>query len=352
MLTKFRNNTLFVSQLLLWHKTQNNRQMPWKGEKDPYKIWISEIILQQTRVDQGLKYYENFITVFPTLKDLATAEVDVVFKLWEGLGYYSRCRNLLETAQYLYKEKNGVFPSNYEEILSLKGIGSYTAAAIASFAFNLPFAVLDGNVYRVLSRIYNDHTPTDTAEGKKLFTRLSKELLPTSNAGEYNQAIMDFGATVCTPVPKCSNCFYRIHCMAYQANQQNELPVKLKKNKIKQRWFNYFIVSHEGSILLRQRTQKDIWQQLYEPVLIETDTDADMLLLNKLFCEKTGIKINLQSCSLSISQKLSHQLVHFKFYDLQLDGVISVENYKWISKTELKLIPFPKTVQEVLNGER
>jgi len=343
------NNHLFVNKLMHWHETENDRHMPWKGEKDPYKIWLSEIILQQTRVDQGLKYYENFITVFPTLKELATAKDDEVYKIWEGLGYYSRCRNLLETARYLYTEKKSIFPTNYEEILSLKGIGSYTAAAIASFAYNLPFAVVDGNVYRVLSRIYNDHTPIDTTEGKKLFSTLAEKLLPKSKAGEYNQAIMDFGAVVCTPAPKCSNCFYSSHCEAFKVGEQNELPVKLKKNKIKERWFNYFLLSHNEFILIHQITEKYIWQQLYEPLLIETDKDADKRLLKKLFRLKTGIDINLQSSFISKSQKLSHQLIHFRFYDLQLDHQISVENYKWFSKTELSSLPFPKEISEQIN---
>lgn len=342
-------NSLFVNKLLYWHRTENHRQMPWKGEKDPYKIWLSEIILQQTRVDQGLKYYENFITVFPTLKELATANDDVVFKLWEGLGYYSRCRNLISTARFLHAEKNDIFPSSYEEILSLKGIGSYTAAAIASFAYNLPYAVVDGNVYRVISRIYNDHTPIDSTEGKKIFSRLASELLPVSNAGEYNQAIMDFGAVICTPAPKCNICFYASHCGSFKTNQQNELPVKLKKNNIKQRWFNYFLLSHNGSLLLRQRTEKDIWQQLYEPVLLETDSSMEDHFLNKLFREKTGIQINLPDSSISKSQKLSHQLIHFKFYDVKLDDEISVENYQWISKTELSLLPFPKVISDQLS---
>jgi A/G-specific adenine glycosylase len=350
MESNLSSNVLFVSKLLHWHKNENKRQMPWKGEKDPYKIWLSEIILQQTRVDQGLKYYQKFITVFPQLKDLAEAENDQVFKLWEGLGYYSRCRNLLETARNINSKKNGVFPTTYEEILSLKGIGSYTAAAIASFAFNLPFAVLDGNVYRILSRIFNDHTPIDSTEGKKLFSKRAAELLPVANAAEYNQAIMDFGALICTPAPKCGNCFYSTHCLAYKADEQNELPVKLKKNKIKERWFNYFLLFHNDSILLRQRIEKDIWQNLYEPLLVETKNHPDDTSLQQLFHQKTGTDL-ISNSFISITQKLSHQLVHFRFYNFQMDELTSVENYKWISKTELGLVPFPKTIQKVISSQ-
>ncbi|MGN6164468.1 MAG: A/G-specific adenine glycosylase, partial [Flavisolibacter sp.] len=176
---------LFVEGLLKWNSKSNKRQMPWKGEKDPYKIWLSEIILQQTRVEQGLKYYENFIKTFPTIDALAKAPEEKVFKLWEGLGYYSRCRNLIATAEYIAEELKGVFPSNYEAILKLKGIGSYTAAAIASFAYNLPYAVLDGNVFRVLSRILDIERPIDTTEGKKKCSAVAQDILPTSKAGEY-----------------------------------------------------------------------------------------------------------------------------------------------------------------------
>ena len=352
MEVKVEGNRLFVNQLLHWHHTENQRKLPWKGEKDPYKIWLSEIILQQTRVDQGLKYYEKFITVFPTLSDLANAEDDRVFKIWEGLGYYSRCRNLLSTARYVHHDRKGMFPTTYEEILSLKGIGTYTAAAISSFAYDLPFAVLDGNVYRVLSRIYNDHTPIDTTEGKKIFSARASILLPTSNAADYNQAIMDFGASVCTPVPKCRSCFYATNCLAYKTDQQNELPIKLKKNKIKQRWFNYFLLSHNGSLLLRQRTEKDIWQQLYEPVLLETNEEVNNTSLKKLLKQKTGINVSSLRPSIKRTQKLSHQLIHFRFYELQVDQAISVENYKWINKTEWTSLPFPKTIKEVLSCER
>src|SRR5579875_495218 len=189
----------FVQELLKWNKEKNKRQMPWKGEKDAYKIWLSEIILQQTRVEQGLKYYENFIKAFPNVHFLAKAPEQKVFKLWEGLGYYSRCKNLIASAKFISKELNGVFPNDFESILQLKGVGNYTASAIASFAYNLPYAVLDGNVFRVLSRIFDIETPMDSAEGKKNFSELAQTILPKTKAGEYNQAIMDFGAVICKP---------------------------------------------------------------------------------------------------------------------------------------------------------
>src|SRR5580698_9523423 len=201
------NNADFAKKLLKWHKKENTRSMPWKGEKDPYKIWLSEVILQQTRVEQGWAYYERFLEAFPTIGDLASAPEKKVFKLWEGLGYYTRCRNLMITARRISSQYNGRFPSSYEGIVSLKGVGPYTAAAIASFAFNLPYAVVDGNVERVLARYFGEETPVDTSQGKKFYTGLAASLLDEKQAGRYNQAIMDFGAVICKPQnPLCTQC--------------------------------------------------------------------------------------------------------------------------------------------------
>jgi A/G-specific adenine glycosylase len=232
---------LLAAKLLAWNRTGNQRKMPWKGEKDPYRIWLSEVILQQTRVEQGLKYYQNFISTYPDVHALANAPVEKVFKTWEGLGYYSRCRNLISTARLISTELNGNFPKTYESILQLKGVGSYTAAAIASFAYNLPYAVLDGNVFRVLSRIFDIDVPIDSSQGKKHFSDLAQNILPQQNAGEFNQAIMDFGAVICKPVPECSICFFNSYCDAYLSGRQELLPVKEKKITIKQRWFNYAV---------------------------------------------------------------------------------------------------------------
>ena len=206
----------FTQQLLQWNQTANHRAMPWKGEKDPYKIWLSEIILQQTRVDQGWAYYEKFIFAYPTIQDLAKAKDEKVFKLWEGLGYYNRCRNLLHTARQITNHSKGIFPNTYDALLALKGIGPYTAAAIASFAFNLPYAVVDGNVFRVIARYEGIDVPTDTTAGKRLFETRAAALLDKKRAGLYNQAIMDFGATVCKPfAPNCNNCPLQKTCVAH-----------------------------------------------------------------------------------------------------------------------------------------
>ena len=266
----------FVPTLLRWNKEKNTRQMPWKGEKDPYKIWLSEIILQQTRVEQGLNYYNNFIKTFPDIHKLAKAADEKVFKLWEGLGYYSRCRNLLVTARYISKELNGKFPDNYEDIRKLKGVGPYTAAAISSFAFNLPYAVVDGNVFRVLARIYGITIPIDSTDGKKYFATLAENLLDKKQPGYYNQAIMDFGAVICKPVtPLCLNCGFKKFCSAFINNKINELPVKEKKISIKKRWFYYLVLEYKNEIAVRQRIEKDIWQDLYEFPLIEADKEMD-----------------------------------------------------------------------------
>jgi len=201
---------LFPVLLLRWHKKKNHRKMPWKGEKDPYKIWLSEIILQQTRVEQGKAYYQKFVENFPTIQDLASANETKIYKLWEGLGYYNRCRNLIDTAKLVTNKYNGVFPVTFEDILSLKGIGSYTASAITSFAYNLPYAVVDGNVLRVLSRVFGIKKPIDSPAGKRYFELLSFALLDKKNAGMYNQALMDFGAVICKPVnPGCSDCVFK-----------------------------------------------------------------------------------------------------------------------------------------------
>src|SRR5262245_24307425 len=262
----------FTKKLLTWNKSSNKRQMPWKGEKDPYKIWLSEIILQQTRVEQGLEYYKKFIAKFPTVHDLAKAPEQQVFKLWEGLGYYTRCKNLVATAKVISKEKGGKFPNTYEDIKALKGIGPYTAAAISSFAFNLPYAVVDGNVFRVLARVFGVSTPIDSTAGKKYFTQLADDLLDKKQPGTYNQAIMDFGAVICKPeAPLCNQCPFNKTCYAYLNKKISELPVKEKKISIRKRWFYYFIIGNKDQSAIVQRTAKDIWQELYEYPLIETE---------------------------------------------------------------------------------
>jgi A/G-specific adenine glycosylase len=327
--------------------------MPWKGEKDPYKIWLSEIILQQTRVEQGLNYYNNFIKIFPDVHKLAIAADEKIFKLWEGLGYYTRCRNLITTARYISKERKGKFPCAYEEIKALKGIGPYTGAAIASFAFNLPYAVVDGNVFRVLARIFGIDKPVDSTEGKRLFTELANKLLDKKQPGLYNQAIMDFGAVVCKPAaPLCTTCIFKNSCIAFLNNKVNELPLKKKKINIKKRWFYYLIMEYNNEIAIRQRTVKDIWQQLYEFPMIETAEEPDQKnILHQI--EKKGWlqKKNYEIVAISamFKQQLSHQLIAGQFIRIRLKQKPTHPNdWLWMTKNKMSKYAFPKFINQYL----
>jgi A/G-specific adenine glycosylase len=341
----------FRTGLLRWNEKDNKRTMPWKGEKDPYKIWLSEIILQQTRVEQGLSYYQRFVQTFSTIHALACAPEQQVFKLWEGLGYYSRCKNLIATAKYISEERAGIFPSTYESILTLKGVGPYTAAAIASFAYNLPYAVLDGNVFRVLSRIFAIDTPIDSTEGKNVFAMLAQETLEKEKPGAYNQAIMDFGATVCKPLPECAQCFFNTSCRALLQKKQAQLPVKGKATGLKERWFHYIVLQCGDEIAIRQRTAKDIWQSLYEVLLIEASKREDkatlLLLLQKSY-DLMPDDYEVISAAANATQKLSHQKIHFSFIHLRLHRKKEVGNMVWVSEKVLSGYPFPKTLSAFL----
>lgn len=284
-----RKNLFFRQHLLTW-ASSHPRPMPWKGERDPYKIWLSEIILQQTRVEQGLPYYEKFVAAYPTVIDLARAPEDELLKLWEGLGYYSRARNLHFTAQYIANELKGRFPDNYDAIRALKGVGDYTAAAVASFAYDLPHAVLDGNVYRVLARFFGIETPTDTPAAKKEFTRLANELLGDAPPSAFNQAMMDFGATQCTPQqPGCSTCPMQEECVAFQKGKVADLPVKSKTLVKKDRFFCYVVLNAGADTFIRKRTDKDIWRGLFEFPALESVTRPDFAE------EKTALHTWLQT---------------------------------------------------------
>ena len=341
----------FSKILLRWNKEQNKRQMPWKGEKDPYKIWLSEIILQQTRVEQGLKYYKNFISTFPTIHKLAKAPEQKIYKLWEGLGYYTRCRNLILTARYVSKELNGRFPDNYEDIKKLKGIGPYTGAAIASFAFNQPYAVVDGNVFRVLARIFGVDLPIDSTEGKKFFAHLSNELLDKKSPGLYNQAIMDFGAVICKPAPLCRECPFNKNCQALLEDRISSLPVKRKKTVVQKRWFNYIILEHKKKFAIRQRKEKDIWHNLFEFLLIESGSSSQKEILKQ--AEKsnwiTKNSYDIMETSPIFRQQLSHQYIQGRFIKLKLDQKpMSLPGIFWVDEKEIKSYPFPKIINEYM----
>ncbi len=342
----------FTNQLLKWNQTDNGRKMPWKGEKNPYRIWLSEIILQQTRVEQGWLYYDRFVQKYPTISNLAAAKDEEVFKLWEGLGYYSRCKNLLASARQVMQDFDGAFPGNYEDILSLKGVGPYTAAAIASFAFDLPHAVLDGNVYRVLSRYFAIDQPIDGSEGKKYFSRLASDLLDNSQPGIYNQAIMDFGATVCKPQPSCNSCVLNSRCLAYNSGTVGLYPLKSRKIKKKTRWLNYVIVEHGNCIAARKRSEKDIWQNLHEFILTESlhELSTEELLLPLL--QEPGVKYRLLDASTVQSQQLTHQTIKGKFIHVELFQPASFAGYHFSSKPALSQLAFPRFITNYLQESR
>lgn len=327
--------------------------MPWKGEKDPYRIWLSEIILQQTRVGQGLNYYNNFINTFPDVHKLAKAPEEKIFKLWEGLGYYTRCRNLIASAKYISKELKGKFPGTYDDIKALKGVGPYTAAAIASFAFSLPHAVVDGNVFRVLARIFGIDKAIDSAEGKKYFTAFADELLDKRQPGLYNQAIMDFGAVLCKPAaPLCSTCVFKKQCIAFLNNKVNELPVKEKRITVKKRWFYYLVMEYKNETAIRQRTAKDIWQDLFEFPLVESSVELEKKkILKEVEKKKWLIKETYEVVSVSplFKQQLSHQLIAGQFVKLKLKHKPSLkEDWLWISKSKASKYAFPQFINQFL----
>lgn len=342
---------IFTTELLKWNKNDNSRQMPWKNEKDPYKIWISEIILQQTRVSQGLEYYNRFIAKYPTVHKLAAAPESEVFKMWEGLGYYTRCRNIIASAKYISTELSGAFPVVYEDILALRGIGSYTASAISSFAYNLPHAVLDGNVFRVLSRFFGINIPVDLPEGKKYFSLLANELLDKKNAGIYNQAIMDFGATICKPLPLCEICPLKNRCTAYLAGMVLQLPVKEKRIIKKNRWLYYLVVDYKNKFYVRKRTDKDIWQSLYEFILIEMPSSTTIKKLQKsnkykMIMGDTEFAIN--KISPVYKQQLTHQTISGQFMRITVMEKLPLQQYSLASQKKINLLPFPKLISTFL----
>ncbi|HWB64628.1 MAG TPA: A/G-specific adenine glycosylase [Chitinophagales bacterium] len=342
----------FTAALLRWNRDSNTREMPWKGEKDPYLIWLSEIILQQTRVEQGLPYFLNFKKQYPTVKHLALAPGDDVMRLWQGLGYYSRARNLHETAKNIYHNYKGRFPEKAEELKKLKGIGDYTAAAIASFAFGEKKAVVDGNVIRVLARVFGIETPFDTTAGKKQFAALAQELIDDKEPAAYNQAIMDFGGTVCLPQnPQCSTCPLSLICVAYNNNIINALPVKDKKPTVRQRYFNYLLISNGREVVIRKRDGKDIWGGLYELPLIETEKPVkkDFRKLAGGFI--TGNNFEIKGYSKEFKQLLTHQKIHFRFIEIELQNLKAVNLPGSIIVKAGKLVQyaFPKTVHLYLS---
>ena len=317
----------FPKVLIQWY-LQNKRDLPWRNDTNPYTIWLSEIMLQQTRVAQGLPYFLSFTEAFPTVFDLAKADEEEVLKLWQGLGYYSRARNLHKTAKQIAFEFNGEFPKTYKDLLHLKGIGEYTAAAIASFSYNESVPVVDGNVYRVLARYFDVESDIASAGAKKEFTQLAAELLPKGNANIFNQAIMEFGALQCVPRnPDCGICVFNDSCLALQKKKVGQLPVKSKKIKVTNRYFNYLVFSDQNNnTLISKRIQKGIWHNLYEFPLIETETTETDIAVLVLIQNQNFIKnriLEIQLCNPeSIVHKLSHQHLTIKFWKVTVEGTL------------------------------
>ena len=349
----------FKKFLLEWHKNENKREMPWKSERDPYKVWLSEIILQQTRVEQGRAYYEKFVKEYPSIQQLAKAPDSEVFKLWEGLGYYTRCKNLLHTARFIVSKYDGKFPEYYEAIASLKGIGPYTAAAIASFCFDLPYAVVDGNVFRILSRVFGIAVPIDSTEGKRNFRNLAAEVLDAKKPGLFNQAIMDFGATVCKPVmPSCAVCSLKSVCFAFNNAKVNALPIKKKILKKELRWFSYFIMEANGRILIRERKGKDIWQNLFEFYLVETDTNPiwnNESVSDFLKNQFNILEFSIEEIAEAMPQHLTHQHIKGYFIRIQLIEIPSMlhsEEDQWIKPRFIKRLAFSGFINEYIHNKK
>lgn len=331
----------FSNSLLSWY-LQNKRDLPWRNTANPYAIWLSEIILQQTKVAQGLPYFMSFIEAFPTVLHLAKADEEQVLKLWQGLGYYSRARNMHKTAQIISFDYNGKFPDNFNELIKLKGVGDYTAAAIASFAFNEVVPVVDGNVFRVLSRYLDIETDIASSKAKKEFSALAKELMPKNNPALFNQAIMEFGALQCVPKnPNCNNCIFNTSCAALQKKKVGNLPVKLKKTKVTNRYFNYIVfLDNTNSTIINKRTEKGIWHNLYEFPMIEADHELDFdtisQTISKEFSNFSINSITVFNQNLII-HKLSHQKLHINFYRV----ILNEDIIDGIALDEIKNYPFP-----------
>ena len=318
-----------------WYRL-NKRDLPWRSSNSAYHIWLSEIILQQTQVKQGLNYYLKFAEKYPLISDLASASEDDVLKLWQGLGYYSRGRNLLVAAKQVVSDFNGIFPNNYNQIIQLKGVGDYTASAISSIAFNLPHAVVDGNVYRVLSRCFLIDTPINSSKGKKEFKNLAESLIDSKKPGDHNQGLMEIGALVCKPKnPNCQNCPLQSKCLSFSKGTMLDYPIKLKKMKVKTRFLNYFIVTNKTHIIIKQRLKGDIWQGLFDFPLLETNKKLE--LAKECFLDQ------------EIKHILTHQHLFASFWIKEVTGFNLIENEKLIKITDLKNYALPQLLVKYLN---
>ncbi len=344
----------FSEVLRKWYGV-NKRNLPWRETSDPYRIWLSEVILQQTRVNQGLSYYLKFVEAYPTVDDLASASEQEVLKLWQGLGYYSRARNLRHTAQLVQKNLKNIFPSDYKTLISLKGIGPYTAAAVASFSSNEKVAVVDGNVYRVLARIFGIDTPIDSTSGKKQFQELATELI-SEHAAEHNQAIMEFGATVCKPKqPLCGECIFRRSCIALEKGIIDSLPVKSKKTKVTTRHFNYLVFNHEDEFYLKERQKGDVWQGLYDFPLLESTaeiTDPEWIINHADFFEWGKLEPVFREKSVQYRHLLSHREILATFWEFKLERPNTQSSHSPVNELEPVTYPLPQLIVNYLENRK
>lgn len=346
----------FADQILRWYRL-NKRDLPWRDTQDPYKIWLSEIILQQTRVKQGLPYFERFLAAYPDVFALARASEEAVLRLWQGLGYYSRARNLHACAREIVARYDGNFPESYDGLIKLKGVGNYTAAAIASFAYNETVAVVDGNVFRVLARVFGVKKDILSTRGQKAFRELATELVPEGRAGEYNQAIMEFGALQCTPHnPACLLCPLSSMCYAFQHNQQKELPVKIKKTKVKKRYFSYIVLRRGTHLYMKVRDRKDIWKGLYDfyllesPELVEDPARFDDILLKHAL--QGGATVEMSKL---YKHQLTHQQLWVRFFLVDVsesslaNSLLNRQKLQAYSLEEVRKLPKPILVDNYLS---
>jgi len=344
----------FNSKTHSWYSLYK-RDLPWRNTKDPYLIWLSEIILQQTRIEQGMAYYSRFADEFPTISALADASEDQILKLWQGLGYYSRARNLHFTAKHIQQNYDGLFPEDHDTILSLKGIGEYTAAAIASISFNLEYPTVDGNVFRVLSRFFGIAEPIDTSSGKKTFNDLAKELIKGTDPGMHNQAIMEFGALQCTPKkPDCNQCPLNERCFAFLNQKIAELPVKQNKIKTRDRFFNYLVLSFKNNTWIRKRETNDIWKNLFEFPIIETEDEVSLenLIVQTEFRKLISMpdQVVIENVSDWKIHILSHQRIHYRFVRIQLNAEIQLpKELIGVNKEDIFNFAVPKLLEPFLN---
>lgn len=343
----------FSEKLEAWYD-DFGRTLPWRGIDNPYHIWLSEIILQQTRIEQGRDYYLRFIEAFPEVKNLATASEEQVLRLWQGLGYYSRARNLHAAAQYIMNNCGGQFPSSYAEILKLKGVGRYTAAAIASFAFRLPYPVIDGNVYRFISRLHGISTPIGTDKAYSEFEALLLRQMDTSRPDRFNAALMDFGSLQCRPQPDCTQCPFAVDCVALRTGRVALLPVKAAKRQPQERWFYYLDLRVGNSRLVQQRTGHDIWRNLWEFPLLETEKELSEGQLKKAATRFAKDNFHLLSFTFHLSppflHQLTHRTIHARFLRAELPAPPAAmpENTRLVSPAELEILPVPRLIDKYL----